>query len=190
MAAFNYLEGDLQAYLSGQPSLLALMPASQIYASFVKASANFPCISICAVGQSKERTLSQIIYTTKRIQIDAFTGTYPGTKQIELALNSLLEGFVGQLKANSPIRVITSLGAQTLDSWIEAIDVYRTMTIWEIEYSVSSFIPIYLSTDEIDPFEIVTGLSVDGVSLSPPPPKALPIFIEPSGLTIDGASTN
>jgi len=105
-------------------------------------------------------------------------------------LNSLLEGFVGQLKANSPIRVITSLGAQTLDSWIEAIDVYRTMTIWEIEYAVSSFIPIYLSTDEIDPFEIVTGLSVDGVSLSPPPPKALPIFIEPSGLTIDGASTN
>jgi hypothetical protein len=190
MAAFNYIEGDLASYLAGQSSLLALLPAPQIYASFIKASANFPCISICAVGQTKERTLSQIIYATKRIQIDAFTATYPQTKQLEITLNGLLEGFVGQLKTNSPIRVITCLGGATMDSWIEAIDVYRTMTIWDIEYCITSYVPISLSTDNSHPFEVITGLSVDGVSLSPPPPRAAPIFIETSGLLVDGESVN
>ncbi len=130
-----YIEDDLRIAITADATLSALIPSANLYPSFIRSDARFPCLCLSTVGSSRERTFDDTVAIMRRIQFDAFAVSFPQVKEIEGALCSFLDGFTGFLIPGSTFRVIECVAETILDSWQVDSSVFRTMVTFEITYS-------------------------------------------------------
>jgi hypothetical protein len=131
----SILEVDLAAYLTAQAAITAIVPPAQLYPSFIRSDAAFPCISITTVGRTQEVTLNGTLIVMKRVQIDSFAMTFMTAKLLEAAVDAALNGFVGTLQSGSSIRVMICQSEMCVDNWDSDSSVFRVMQVFEIHFT-------------------------------------------------------
>ena len=99
----------VRAKLTGNASVLAIVPLARIYGGVVPQGTALPCIGITEVSSVDRNTLSgeSVIHVTERIQVTVMTADYVKQKALMALIRSACRNFVGTVGSITGVSIHT-----------------------------------------------------------------------------------